>query len=96
MLLVVVEGKKIIVVMPAYNAEVTLEQTYNEIPRRLVDEVLVVDDHSWDNTAAVAKRLGLSVIVHDKNLGYGGNQKTCYREALKRGADIVIMFHPDY
>ncbi|MEI6437731.1 MAG: glycosyltransferase family 2 protein [Candidatus Omnitrophota bacterium] len=90
------DGKKIIVVMPAYNAEVTLEQTYKDIPRGLVDEVLVVDDHSRDNTPAVARRLGLPVIVHDENLGYGGNQKTCYREALERGADIVIMLHPDY
>ncbi len=90
------EGKKVIVVMPAYNAAVTLEQTYNDMPRDLVDEVLVVDDHSPDNTVEVARKLGLPVIVHDENLGYGGNQKTCYREALARGADIVIMLHPDY
>ena len=90
------DGKKIIVVMPAYNAEVTLEQTYRDIPKGLVDEVLLVDDHSRDNTLDVAKRLGLSVFRHEKNLGYGGNQKTCYQQALKRGADIVIMLHPDY
>lgn len=90
------EGKKIIVVMPAYNAAATLEKTYDDMPKGLVDEVLVVDDCSRDNTPEVAKRLGLPVIVHDKNLGYGGNQKTCYQEALKRGADIVIMLHPDY
>jgi glycosyltransferase involved in cell wall biosynthesis len=90
------DGKKIIVVMPAYNAEVTLEQTYRDIPQGLVDEVLVVDDCSRDNTSAVAQRLGLPVFVHEKNLGYGGNQKTCYQEALKKGADIVIMLHPDY
>jgi len=90
------EGKKIIVVMPAYNAERTLEQTYRDIPKALVDEVLVVDDHSRDKTVEVAKRLGLEIFVHEKNRGYGANQKTCYREALRRGADIIIMLHPDY
>jgi len=89
-------GKKIIVIMPAYNAERTLERTYNDIPKDIVDEILVVDDRSNDSTVAVAKRLGLTVIVHDRNLGYGANQKTCYREALKRHADIIIMLHPDY
>jgi len=89
-------GKKIIVVFPAYNAEKTIERTYQEIPRDIVDEVILVDDHSKDNTITAAKRLGITTVVHDKNLGYGGNQKTCYREALKRGADIVVMLHPDY
>jgi glycosyltransferase involved in cell wall biosynthesis len=90
------EGKKIIVVMPAYNAAMTLEKTYREIPKGVVDEVLVIDDHSKDSTAVVAKSLGLEVFVHEKNHGYGANQKTCYKKALERGADIVIMLHPDY
>jgi glycosyltransferase involved in cell wall biosynthesis len=90
------EGKKIVVVMPAYNAEKTLESTYNEIPKGIVDDVLVVDDHSKDETVKIAKKLGLEVFVHEKNLGYGANQKTCYKEALKKGADIIIMLHPDY
>jgi len=89
-------GKKIVVVLPAYNAEKTIERTFQEIPRDIVDEVILVDDHSKDNTIAAAKKLGVTTVVHDKNLGYGGNQKTCYREALKRGADIVVMLHPDY
>lgn len=82
--------------MPAYNAERTLEKTYSEIPKGIVDEVLLVDDKSHDKTVQKAKSLGLITYTHDANLGYGGNQKTCYREALKRGADIVIMLHPDY
>lgn len=90
------EGKKIIVVMPAYNAEQTIERTYLDIPKGLVDEVLVVDDHSRDKTVEVCRRLGLQVFVHEDNRGYGANQKTCYREALKMGADVVIMLHPDY
>jgi len=90
------EGKKIVVVMPAYNAEKTLEDTYNEIPKAIVDEILVVDDNSNDKTVEVAKHLNLEVFLHDKNKGYGANQKTCYKEALKKGADIVIMLHPDY
>ena len=90
------QGKKIIVVMPAYNAEKTLEKTYREIPHEMVDDVIVIDDHSRDQTVKVAEKLGLSVYVHKENKGYGANQKTCYREALKRGADIVIMLHPDY
>ena len=90
------EGKKIIVVMPAYNAEKTLERTYQEIPQGIVDEVLVIDDHSADKTIEVAERLGLQYFVHERNKGYGANQKTCYSEALKRGADIIIMLHPDY
>lgn len=83
--------------MPAYNAEQTLEQTYSEIPFDIVDEVILVDDHSKDHTFDKARQLGINqVIRHEKNTGYGGNQKTCYREALARGADIVVMLHPDY
>ena len=90
-------GKKIIVVMPAYHAEKTLEKTYVEIPLDVVDEVVLVDDSSDDRTVEEAARLGIKhIVVHEKNLGYGGNQKTCYREALKLGADIVVMLHPDY
>ena len=89
-------GKKIIVVMPAYNAAKTLLQTYNEVPLDIVDEVLLVDDSSSDETVEVARKLGLRTFRHQQNLGYGKNQKTCYREALKRGADIVVMIHPDY
>ncbi len=89
-------GKKIVVVMPAYNAEKTLQKTYAEIPRPLVDEVILVDDRSQDHTVAVARRLNLRTIVHPQNTGYGGNQKTCYKTALETGADIVIMLHPDY
>jgi glycosyltransferase involved in cell wall biosynthesis len=91
------KNKKIIVVMPAYKAALTLEKTYREIPFDLVDDVILVDDHSPDNTSDVAKSLGIKhVIRHDKNKGYGGNQKTCYTKALELGADIVIMVHPDY
>lgn len=90
------DGKKIIVVLPAYNAEKTLKSTYSEIPKDVVDEILVTDDHSDDGTVALAGRLGLDVFVHEKNMGYGANQKTCYKEAIKKGADIVIMLHPDY
>ncbi len=83
--------------MPAYNAELTLEKTYNEIPHDIVDEVILVDDYSKDNTSELANRIGINhVIRHDKNKGYGGNQKTCYNKALEIGADIVIMVHPDY
>ena len=82
--------------MPAYNAEKTLEKTYNEIYQSFVDEVILVDDFSSDETKEVAKRLDITTIVHDKNIGYGGNQKSCYRAALKAGADIVVMLHPDY
>ncbi len=89
-------GKKIIVVMPAYNAAKTLRNTYADIPLDIVDEVLLVDDASHDDTVRVARELGLTTIVHPQNLGYGGNQKTCYRHALSRGADIVVMLHPDY
>ncbi len=90
------ENSKTIVVMPAYNAETTLEKTIADIPPGSVDEVILVDDCSRDNTVALATRLGLTVIRHERNLGYGGNQKTCYREALKRGAATIIMVHPDY
>jgi len=92
----VFHGKKIVVVMPAYNAAKTIEKTYREIPMDLVDEVVVTDDASPDDTVEIAKRLGLHTLVHQKNLGYGGNQKTCYTEALRLGADVVIMLHPDY
>lgn len=87
---------KIIVVMPAYNAEQTVEKTFRDIPPGSVDEILLVDDGSTDRTVEVAKRLGIFVIQHEKNLGYGGNQKTCYDHALARGPDIVVMIHPDY
>ncbi|HLO25648.1 MAG TPA: glycosyltransferase family 2 protein, partial [Geobacteraceae bacterium] len=89
-------GKKIVVVLPAYNAAKTLEITYNEIPFEFVDDVVLVDDASRDDTAEVARRLGIRTIIHERNKGYGGNQKTCYRTALDLGADIVIMLHPDY
>jgi len=92
----VINGKKIIVVLPAYNAAKTLEMTYNEIPFEFVDDTILVDDASRDDTAAVAARLGITTIIHETNLGYGGNQKTCYLAALEKGADIVIMLHPDY
>lgn len=88
--------KKIVVVMPAYNAALTLHQTYDELPLDIVDEVILVDDGSSDETVELASKMGLTVFQHSRNLGYGRNQKTCYCEALKRGADIVIMLHPDY
>lgn len=91
-----ISGKKVVVVLPAYYAEKTLERTVSEIPRDIVDEILLVDDASKDHTAELSRKLGLHTFVHEKNLGYGGNQKTCYREALKLGADIVVMLHPDY
>jgi glycosyltransferase involved in cell wall biosynthesis len=87
---------KVIVVMPAYNAANTLERTLDDIPPGVVDEVIIVDDYSTDETVEIAKRLPVTLIEHETNLGYGGNQKTCYDEALKRGADCVIMVHPDY
>src|ERR1035438_3219016 len=91
-------GKKIIVVMPAYNAAKTVTQTVDEVlQQRIVDEIILVDDRSRDDTVAVASSLlGVRVHVHERNVGYGGNQKTCYRLALEAGADIVIMLHPDY
>lgn len=92
-----IHGKKLVVVLPAYNAAKTLEKTFKEIPFNIVDDVVLVDDHSRDNTVELAKSLGIThVIRHDKNRGYGGNQKTCYSTALSLGADIVIMLHPDY
>jgi len=87
---------KVVVVMPAYNAAKTLHMTYAELPRQAVDLVIVVDDGSSDETVQIARQLGLEIFVHDRNYGYGANQKTCYREALRAGADIVVMVHPDY
>jgi glycosyltransferase involved in cell wall biosynthesis len=92
----VIRGKRVVVVMPAYNAAATLERTLGEIDFDVVDRVLLVDDQSQDETPALAQKLGLSTFVHVENLGYGGAQKTCYREALRAGADIVVMLHPDY
>ena len=92
-----IKGKKLVIVLPAYNAAKTLKQTYDEIPFDIVDEVIIVDDFSTDNTVEIAQSLGIHhVLRHDKNKGYGGNQKTCYNKALEIGADIVIMLHPDY
>jgi glycosyltransferase involved in cell wall biosynthesis len=90
-----INGKKIVVVLPAYNAEKTLEVTVRELPD-IVDESILVDDHSSDATAVLARKLGLTVEVHPKNRGYGGNQKTCYAKALAAGADVIVMLHPDY
>ena len=90
-----INGKRIVVVLPAYNAAKTLEATFREIPD-VVDECILVDDHSSDDTAEVARRLGIIVEVHPHNRGYGGNQKTCYAKALEHGADVVVMLHPDY
>jgi glycosyltransferase involved in cell wall biosynthesis len=90
-------NKKVVVVLPAYNAGLTLEKTYNEIPFDIVDEVILVDDFSKDNTIELGKKLGIRYIIHhEKNLGYGANQKSCYKKALEMGADIVVMLHPDY
>ncbi len=88
--------QKICVVMPAYNAERTLERTYRDLPLEWVDDIVLVDDASRDRTVEIARRLGIHVVVHPRNRGYGGNQKTCYAEALARGADIVVMVHPDH
>ena len=90
------QGKRIVVVLPAYNAAATLERTYREIPQDLVDEILLVDDASQDETVSVAEQLGVPTFIHPANRGYGGNQKTCYREGLKLEADVFIMLHPDY
>lgn len=91
-----INGKKVVVIMPAYNAEKTLKKTYEEIYKDIVDEVILVDDSSQDNTKEVARELNITTIVHKENKGYGGNQKSCYIAALKADADIVIMVHPDY
>lgn len=88
--------KKIIVIMPAYNAEKTLRKTYDDIPKSVVDEIILVDDGSHDKTISVAKSLGIKIFVHPQNRGYGGNQKTCYTLALNENADVVVMIHPDY
>jgi len=92
----VIHGKRVAVVLPAYNAAKTLRQTYEELPHEIVDHVILVDDASQDETTQLARQLGITTFVHPRNLGYGGNQKTCYREALRAGADVVIMVHPDY
>lgn len=91
-----INGKKVWVIMPAYNAEKTLEQTFSEVPKDIVDGVILTDDKSRDRTIEIAKKLGILTFQHDQNRGYGGNQKTCYLNALKQGADIVVMVHPDY
>src|SRR3954468_21771534 len=92
-----IKGQKVVVVLPAYNAAKTLQPTYDEIDRSVVDEVILVDDASKDDTITVAKELGIQhIISHEKNKGYGGNQKSCYRKALDIGADIIVMLHPDY
>src|SRR5678816_770683 len=92
-----IQGKKVVVVLPAYNAAKTLEKTYREIDFNVVDDVILVDDNSKDETIEVAKSLGVRhILKHERNWGYGGNQKTCYQHALSLGADIVIMLHPDY
>lgn len=91
-----IDHQKVVVIMPAYNAEQTLLRTYEEVPHDLVDEVILTDDFSSDRTVEIARRLDLTLIEHDENRGYGGNQKTCYQAALDAGADIVIMLHPDY
>ena len=90
------KGNKIIIVMPAYNAQKTLEQTVRDIPQGFAEEIILCDDGSQDNTIEIARKLGLTVVVHPKNLGYGANQKTCYDLALQHGADIIVMVHPDY
>jgi len=95
-MLSVIRGKKVVVVMPAYNAGKTLRTTCAEVPMDVVDEIILVDDASRDETVAVARELGLRIIVHPKNRGYGGNQKSCYKAALEAGADIIVMLHPDY
>lgn len=91
-----IHGKKLVVVLPAFNAERTLKRTYEQIPRDIADEVILTDDGSADRTVALARSLGIRTFVHERNRGYGANQKTCYLEALRTGADIVVMLHPDY
>ena len=92
----IVKKPKIVVIMPAYNAEKTLRLSFNDLPNDIVDMVILTDDASTDRTVDIARELGLKVFVHSKNMGYGANQKTCYKEALKEGADIIAMLHPDY
>jgi glycosyltransferase involved in cell wall biosynthesis len=92
----VINGRRVVVVMPAYRAERTLRLTYDAIPHDVVDEVILTDDASGDATATLARSLGIHTVVHGTNRGYGGNQKTCYSEALRRGAEVVVMLHPDY
>ena len=91
-----INGRRVAVVLPAYNAALTLKQTYDEIPFDIVDDVILTDDASRDDTKEVSRSLGIHTLVHENNRGYGGNQKTCYAAALERGADIVVMLHPDY
>ena len=91
-----INGKRITVVMPAYNAGKTLLKTYQEIPSAVVDDIILTDDASQDDTVEISKELNIFTLVHEKNKGYGANQKTCYQEAVRRGCDIVIMLHPDY
>ncbi len=91
-----ISNKRVVVVLPAYNAARTLQQTFNEIPKESVDDIILTDDASSDHTVDLARSLGIHTLRHDRNLGYGGNQKTCYTAALARGADIVVMLHPDY
>lgn len=91
-----INNSKIVIVMPAYNAAKTMTDTYKEIPQEFRKDIILVDDGSTDNTVEISKKLGIKVFTHTSNLGYGGNQKTCYREALKRNPDVVVMLHPDY
>jgi glycosyltransferase involved in cell wall biosynthesis len=91
-----INNKKVIIVLPAFNAAKTLKKTLDAIPKEIYDDIILVDDASGDNTVNIARSLGLKVFAHEKNLGYGGNQKTCYKEALKLGADIAVMVHPDF
>ncbi len=90
-----INNKKIIIVLPAYNAQATLKETFDRIPKNFADEIILVDDFSSDDTVKISKELGIKTVCHNKNLGYGANQKTCYTEALKNGADVIIMLHPD-
>ncbi len=91
-----IHGKRVVVALPAYNAEKTLRRTVEEIPREIVDDIILVDDASSDHTVHLAQELGLHTVLHESNRGYGANQKTCYREALRRGGEVVVMLHPDY
>src|SRR5262249_44940379 len=91
-----IHGKRLVVVMPAYNAEKTLRMTFDELPHEYIDKVILVDDASCDRTVSLARELAIDTIVHKENRGYGANQKTCYQEALRLGAEIIVMIHPDY